>query len=125
MPNSWKASRWHGGRSWPAHQISGDSTGSQQLEAELRTAASTKANPLTPSSTVGNARSTEAGDLWHNLATTVFAHEPIFAARHSLLKAISLAMYQPVRLLLAPFEPTSLAKNAEAQQIAGSVVGCY
>jgi hypothetical protein len=31
MPNSWKASRWHGGISWPAQQISGDSTGSQQL----------------------------------------------------------------------------------------------
>jgi len=48
MPNPWKASRWHGGRSRPAHQISRDSTGSQQLEVELRTAASTRANPLTP-----------------------------------------------------------------------------
>src|SRR6266436_3612734 len=40
------------------YQIAGDSRGSQRCEAELRTAASTKAKPLTPSSTVGNARST-------------------------------------------------------------------
>jgi nitrite reductase/ring-hydroxylating ferredoxin subunit len=40
------------------YQIAGDSRGSQRREAELRTAASTKAKPLTPSSTVGNARST-------------------------------------------------------------------
>src|SRR6266436_9750709 len=37
------------------YQIAGDSRGSQRREAELRTAASTKAKPLTPSSTVGNA----------------------------------------------------------------------
>src|SRR5260221_7021176 len=51
----------------PQYQIAGDSTGSQRPEAELRTAASTKARPLTPSSTVGNARSTWSGDLRHTL----------------------------------------------------------
>jgi hypothetical protein len=57
----------------PQYQIAGDSTGSQRPEAELRTAASTKAKPFTPSSTVGNARSTWSGDLRHTLATTALA----------------------------------------------------
>ena len=54
-------------------QMQGYSTRSQRPEEELRTAASTNANPLTPSSTTGKSRSISSGDLWHNLATTAFA----------------------------------------------------
>ena len=44
-------------------QRSGTSSDSQPSEAELRTAASTNANPFTPSATVGNGRSISSGDL--------------------------------------------------------------
>jgi hypothetical protein len=54
-------------------QAKGTSTGRQLRSAELWIAASTKASPLTPSSTVGKARSISSGGSCRILATTALA----------------------------------------------------
>src|SRR5262249_60026890 len=55
------------------NQIEGTSTVFQFRSAELSTAASTKASPLRPSSTVGNGRSISSGGSCRILATTALA----------------------------------------------------